>query len=197
MTEWVTDNVSEVHNLSISKNAGSIFLRNDGNREMPASCWFLAWLIRSWRWRQHVLPKRRLTFSRLHGVVSQKIALKNYSFVYSLIFTFLVLTLIDRYVLWIQDFFIVILSGVRLSPLGSAATTGLLYQPQMIDDGDCGAIGWMKIGKGNQSTRRKPAPVPLCPPQMPHDLTRARNRAAAVRSQRLTAWAMARPYRLC
>jgi hypothetical protein len=24
---------------------------------------------------------------------------------------------------------------------------------------------------GNRSTRRKPAPVPLCPPQMPHDLT--------------------------
>jgi hypothetical protein len=28
-----------------------------------------------------------------------------------------------------------------------AATTGLLYQPQMIDDGDCGAIGGMKIGR--------------------------------------------------
>jgi hypothetical protein len=33
-------------------------------------------------------------------------------------------------------------SGVRLSPLGTVATTGLLYQPQ-IDDGDCGAIGGM------------------------------------------------------
>jgi hypothetical protein len=47
-----------------------------------------------------------------------------------------------------QDFFI-ILCGVRLSPLGTAATTGLLYQPQMIDDGDCGAIGGMKMGRGN------------------------------------------------
>jgi hypothetical protein len=27
---------------------------------------------------------------------------------------------------------IIILSGVRLSPLGTAATIGLLYQPQMI-----------------------------------------------------------------
>jgi hypothetical protein len=36
--------------------------------------------------------------------------------------------------------------------------SGLLYQPQMIDDGDCGAIGGMKIGRGNQSTRRKPNP---------------------------------------
>jgi hypothetical protein len=32
-------------------------------------------------------------------------------------------------------------SGVRLSPLGTAATSGLLYQPQMRDEGDCGAIG--------------------------------------------------------
>jgi hypothetical protein len=36
---------------------------------------------------------------------------------------------------------IIIISGVRLTPLGAVATTGLLYQPQMTDDGDCGAIG--------------------------------------------------------
>jgi hypothetical protein len=30
-----------------------------------------------------------------------------------------------------------------------------------------GAIGGMKIGRGNQSTRRKPTPAPLCPPQNP------------------------------
>jgi hypothetical protein len=35
-----------------------------------------------------------------------------------------------------------------------AATSGLLYQPQMIGEGDCGAIGGMKIGRGNRSTRR-------------------------------------------
>jgi hypothetical protein len=39
---------------------------------------------------------------------------------------------------------------VRLSPLGTAATTGLLYKPQMIDEGDCGAIGGMKIGRGTE-----------------------------------------------
>jgi hypothetical protein len=50
--------------------------------------------------------------------------------------------------------------------LGTAATTGLLYQPRMIDDGDCGEICGIKIGKGNRSTRRKPAPAPLCPPQI-------------------------------
>jgi hypothetical protein len=42
------------------------------------------------------------------------------------------------------------------------------------------------IGRGNRSTRRKPAPVPLCPPQTPH-ATRTRTRTATVGSQRLTA----------
>jgi hypothetical protein len=88
----------------------------------------------------------------------------------------------------------IILNGVRLSPHGTAATTGLLYQPLMIDDGDCGSIGGMKIGRGNWSTRRKPAPATLCPPQMPNAHTRARSQAAdAVVSQRLTAWANVRP----
>jgi hypothetical protein len=52
-------------------------------------------------------------------------------------------------------------------------------------DYDNGEIGGM-IGKGNRSTRRKPAPVPLCPPQTPH-AARTRTRAAAVGNQRLTA----------
>jgi hypothetical protein len=39
----------------------------------------------------------------------------------------------------------------------------------------------------------KPVPVPLCPPQTPDGLTRARTRASAVRGRRLTAWAMVRP----
>jgi hypothetical protein len=39
---------------------------------------------------------------------------------------------------------------------------------------------------GNRSTRRKPAPVTLCPPQTPL-AARTRTRAAAVGSQRLTA----------
>jgi hypothetical protein len=64
---------------------------------------------------------------------------------------------------------IIIISGVRLSPLATAATTGLLYQPQMIDDGECVAIGGMKIGKGNRSTRRKPTPALLCLPEIPYD----------------------------
>jgi hypothetical protein len=80
----------------------------------------------------------------------------------------------------------IILSGVRLSPLGTAAKTGLLYQPQMIDDGDCGTIDGIKIGRGNRSTPRKPTPAPLCPPQIPQDQNRSRTRTAALGSQRLT-----------
>jgi hypothetical protein len=45
-----------------------------------------------------------------------------------------------------------------------------------------------------QKYSEKTCPVPLCPPQIPHGLTRARTRASAVRGQRLTAWVMARPY---
>jgi hypothetical protein len=50
---------------------------------------------------------------------------------------------------------------------------------------DNGEIGGM-IGRGNRSTRTKPVPVPLCPPQTPH-AARTQTRAAAVGSQRLTA----------
>jgi hypothetical protein len=48
--------------------------------------------------------------------------------------------------------FFYIVSGVRLSPLVTSATIGLLYQPRMVDDD--GAAGGMKIGSGNRSTRR-------------------------------------------
>jgi hypothetical protein len=37
----------------------------------------------------------------------------------------------------------------RLSALGTSATVGLLYQPRMIDDDDYGAVGGMRIGRGN------------------------------------------------
>jgi hypothetical protein len=87
--------------------------------------------------------------------------------------------------------FLVSLGGVRLSPLGTLATVGLLYQPWMINDD--WAVGGMRIGRENRITRKKPAPVPLCPPQIPYDQTWDRTRAAAVGSQRLTAWAMTQP----
>jgi hypothetical protein len=40
---------------------------------------------------------------------------------------------------------------------------------------DCGAFGGMS-GRGNRSTERKPAPVPVCPTQTSCDLTRAQTR---------------------
>jgi hypothetical protein len=40
----------------------------------------------------------------------------------------------------------------------------------------------------------KPVSVPLCPPEMTQGMSRAQTRDSAVRGQRLTAWAMARPY---
>jgi hypothetical protein len=53
-------------------------------------------------------------------------------------------------------------------------------------------VEWYWQGKPKNS-EKKPVPVPLCPPQFPHWLTRARTRAFAVRGRRLTTWAMARP----
>jgi hypothetical protein len=59
---------------------------------------------------------------------------------------------------------------------------GLLHKPRMIDDGECGAVGGIRIGRGNLSTLRKPAPLPLCPPLIPHDMTWARTQPSAVGS---------------
>jgi hypothetical protein len=72
--------------------------------------------------------------------------------------------------------------GVQLGPLGTAATNWPLVPAPGDYDGENGGMN----GRGNRSTRRKPAPVPLCPPQTPH-AARMRTRAAAVGSQRLTA----------
>jgi hypothetical protein len=59
------------------------------------------------------------------------------------------------------------------------------YQQQKTDERN-GAIGEMRTGRGDRITRRKPSLVPLCAPQIPHDLTWARTQAAAaVGSRRL------------
>jgi hypothetical protein len=62
---------------------------------------------------------------------------------------------------------------------------GLLYQPLMMVDDKRGAVGGM-AGTGNRRTRRKPAPVPLCPPQITHNLTWARTRATVAGSREPT-----------
>jgi hypothetical protein len=70
-----------------------------------------------------------------------------------------------------------------LGPFGTAATNRpMVPAPGDSDDGEIGKM----TGRGNRRARRKPAPVPLCPPQTPH-AARMRSRAAADGSQRLTA----------
>jgi hypothetical protein len=70
--------------------------------------------------------------------------------------------------------------GVQLGPLGTVATNRPV--PTDYDDGEIGDM----IGRGNRGTRRKPALLPLCPPQTPH-AARTRTRVDALGSQRLTA----------
>jgi hypothetical protein len=47
-----------------------------------------------------------------------------------------------------------------VSPLGTSATNWPIV-PVPDDDDDCEEVDGMGIGRGNQSTRRKPAPVTL------------------------------------
>jgi hypothetical protein len=65
--------------------------------------------------------------------------------------------------------------------LPESTITGLLYQPHMMMSVEQ-VVEF--LGRGNRSTRRKCAPVPLCPPQIPHDRTRARTLASGVGSRR-------------
>jgi hypothetical protein len=60
--------------------------------------------------------------------------------------------------------------------------------PGGYDDGEIDGM----TGRGNWNTWRKPAPMPLCPPQTPYP-ARMWTQAAVVGSQQLTAWAMAQP----
>jgi hypothetical protein len=45
-------------------------------------------------------------------------------------------------------FFFILWGGTK--SLGTVATSGLLYKTQMTDEGDWGAIGGMKIGRGTE-----------------------------------------------
>jgi hypothetical protein len=54
-----------------------------------------------------------------------------------------------------------------------------------VDDDEYGAVGRM-TGKRNRSTGSNPAPVPLCSPQIPHELMRPRAQVAMVKRKVLT-----------
>jgi hypothetical protein len=75
-------------------------------------------------------------------------------------------------------FFLVSWGGVRLSPLGTSATNWPIVPARMIDDDECGAVGGINVGRRSRNSWKQPAPVSLCPPQIPHHLTRARTLAA-------------------
>jgi hypothetical protein len=60
-------------------------------------------------------------------------------------------------------FFLIPWGGMKLSPLGTLATIWPIIPARMIYEDNCGAVGGMRIERGNQSTWRKTAPVPLCP----------------------------------
>jgi hypothetical protein len=74
---------------------------------LPASRWFLAWFIlRTWRWRWYVLPKRRLAFIVLCDVISHQIYLLVtdiyifFSWIWTHICNFLRLSLEEEYFLF-------------------------------------------------------------------------------------------------
>jgi hypothetical protein len=55
-------------------------------------------------------------------------------------------------------------------------------------------VEWRLAGETKVLGGKKTTPAPLCPPQIPLEQTQDRTQAATVGIQRLTAWAMARPY---
>jgi hypothetical protein len=88
-----------------------------------------------------------------------------------------------------SPYFFFVASGVGLSSLYCGHFWPIVPTP---DDrwGWLWSNWWNEDWKGNRSTMRKRTAAQLCPPQIPLDQTRA----AAVGSQRLTAWAMTRPF---
>jgi hypothetical protein len=80
--------------------------------------------------------------------------------------------------------------GVRLR-LWTAATNGyIVHHPDDVNWRTTMGCYWQVK---TEEFGEKPIPVPLCPPQIPHRLTRARTRTSTVRGRWLTAWAMVRP----
>jgi hypothetical protein len=80
-----------------------------------------------------------------------------------------------------------------VSPLGTAATVWPIVPGP--DDGWwwLWSNRWKENWQEKQKFSEKTRPTLFCPPQIPHDLTRAQTRFAELGSRQLTAWAMARP----
>jgi hypothetical protein len=93
--------------------------------------------------------------------------------------------------------------GPRSRSYGRTADLRLIVQPCDEDEekddqfflivpSNGARVEWIWQGK-TEVLGEKPVPLPLCSPQIRHELARDRTRASAVGSRRLTAWAMARP----
>jgi hypothetical protein len=65
-----------------------------------------------------------------------------------------------------------------VSPLGTVATSGLFYKPQLLDEGDCGAIGGMQLhlscSRHGYSIHAKKPVHTECPYNFPSSKTRRR-----------------------
>jgi hypothetical protein len=83
--------------------------------------------------------------------------------------------------------------GVSLCLCGTGLLTGPSFIPQVIHEWICSSSGMILTGE-TKGFGEKPVPVPICPPQIPYGLTCLQTWASMVRSQWLTAWAMAQPY---
>jgi hypothetical protein len=71
-------------------------------------------------------------------------------------------------------------SELRLRPLKAYCSS---LHRNLYEYGD---IWWNDTDRGPEELGENPVPEPLCPPQIPHGLTRVRTRASAVRDRRLT-----------
>jgi hypothetical protein len=84
---------------------------------------------------------------------------------------------------WSTVSFLVSWGGARLSPLGTSATNWPIV-PAPDDRWWVWNSRWNENWQGKPKySGNKPAPAPLCPPQIPHHLTWDRTEAAAVGSR--------------
>jgi hypothetical protein len=87
----------------------------------------------------------------------------------------------------VRFFCFILWGGVGLRTHGMLATDWPIVS--VPDDKWVRTIRWNCRRK--RSTQRKPVPVPICPPQIPHDLTWDRNQSSAMGNWLLTTRAMA------
>jgi hypothetical protein len=90
-----------------------------------------------------------------------------------------------------EEVFLIPCGGARLTPLGTSAPFGLLYQSRLIDDDECEGVGGMRTGRETE-VQGQTATVPHRPSQIPHKPTWDQTLAAVVGSRQLTAWVLSR-----